>query len=194
MKLSRIKEVSPRVAIAAGALVLAVSVVSGRQFAAPESAPAADSAAAQSAPRQPRIDAGEFDLSALRREGGEAQQVVADIFAAPAPEAPAAPSEPVRAAAPAKPQVPELPFRYAGRIVDGGKAAVFLLKGDEPFSVSAGGKIDADYKLLAMTDSELTFLYLPMGARQKLSLIEDDGRKNLSPELSAPPQAPQASK
>jgi hypothetical protein len=178
MKLPRIRKPSPRVGIAAAALVLAVSVVSGRQFvdSAADASNSSNSSATSAAindgarggdARSPAADAADFNLDGLRREVSEGHQVVADIFAPP--QAEPVVSEP-SAAPPSTPQAPELPFRYAGRILDGRKASVFLLKGAEAFSVSPGDRIGQDYRLLGMNESELTFVYLPMGKRQKLSL------------------------
>lgn len=173
MKLRLIKEIPPRAAVAAAVLVLAVSVVSGRQFI---DSPAPEVELAPRVARNAPPPAGDFNLEGLRREGGE-RQVIADIFAPAQDDAPAA-VQPAVAAPPAKPRAPELPFRYAGKMLEGARSTVFLLKGDEPFSVSPGERVGEDYRLVAMDESELTFVYLPLGTRQRLSLAE------------APPDAP----
>lgn len=169
MKLRLIKEVSPRAAVAAAALALAVSVVSGRQF-IDSPAPEVELAPrpARSVPPAP---AGDFNLEGLRRESGGERQVIADIFAPPQSETPA-PAQPAVAAPAARPRAPELPFRYAGKMLEGARSTVFLLKGDEPYSVSPGERIGEDYRLVAMNESELTFVYLPLGIRQRLSLVD----------------------
>lgn len=175
MKLRLIKEIPPRAAVAAAVLVLAVSVVSGRQFI---DSPAPEVELAPRVARNaPLAEAGDFNLEGLRREGSGERQVIADIFAPAQDDAPTA-VQPAVAAPPAKPRAPELPFRYAGKMLEGARSTVFLLKGDEPFSVSPGERVGGDYRLVAMDESELTFVYLPLGIRQRLSLAE------------APPDAP----
>ena len=79
------------------------------------------------------------------------------------------PVVPAQAQAAAKPTVPPLPFRYIGRMQDGDKLAVFLMNGNESVAVAAGDRI-GDYRVEKVTDAEIVFTYLPMKAKQTLTL------------------------
>lgn len=74
-------------------------------------------------------------------------------------------ARPARAEAP-----PPIPFRYIGRMIEDGKLEVFLVRGEEHFSVAAGDMLGADYRVEAVTDSEVVLVYLPLNARQSLPL------------------------
>lgn len=90
-----------------------------------------------------------------------------------APHSVAAPTvarpKPIVAAAPT-PAPPPLPFRYMGRLVEDGKPEVFVLRGEEHFSVAAGDRLGSDYRVEEVTESEIVFLYLPLNIRQRLPL------------------------
>jgi len=107
--------------------------------------------------------ADDLDISKLERTADAAP--TADPFA-PKNFNPQQQAAPV---AQAKPEAPALPFRYIGKVLDGDKLSVFLARGDESFSVRAGEKID-DYRIDKVTDSEITFTYLPLKTRQSLPL------------------------
>jgi len=106
----------------------------------------------------------DIDLSKLEARAGEG--VKNDAFAprsfAPAPVAEA----PAR---PARPEAPPLPFRYLGKMQDGGKLAVFLANGEESFVAAAGQKI-GEYRIDSVTDEEVRFTYLPLKTKQVLPL------------------------
>jgi hypothetical protein len=148
-----------RAAVMVGALILVVGVVAGRerpsleliQAKAPQAAAAADDG---------------IDLERLRR--GEARQPQNDPFSlksfAPQRVAPAAVST-----APAKPVAPPLPFRYFGRLTEKGKTEVFVMSGDELVSIAAGQKV-GDYRVDQVTDSAISFTYLPLKMKQTMDL------------------------
>ena len=158
-----------RAAIPLLACVLVASVVTGREK------PAGPEAIAPQQRVDTRINAAraaeqDLDISLLQRKAGEARaDPAADPFArrnfAPAPaQAAAAPQ------APAAPAVPELPFRYVGKAIEDGKLAVFVMRGEETFSLSAAQKIDADYRVDKVTESKVTFTYLPLKTKQVLDI------------------------
>ena len=89
-----------------------------------------------------------------------------DPFAPRSFSAPAAADAPK---APQKPVAPPLPFRYLGKMLDGGKLAVFVARGDESLAVSAGQRI-GEYRVDKVTDSEVVFTYLPLKTKQSLPL------------------------
>jgi len=69
-----------------------------------------------------------------------------------------------------KPRVPPLPFKYIGKLVEGGIVKVFLLEGGSLHTLSKGDKIDERYQLKQVNEQELTWLYLPMNITQKMNI------------------------
>jgi len=68
-----------------------------------------------------------------------------------------------------KPVAPPLPFRYLGKMLDEGKLAVFLARGEESLSVHAGQTI-GEYRVDKVTENEVVFTYLPLKTKQSLPL------------------------
>ena len=162
------RDIWPRAALAVAALALLASVVGGRQE--PEPAPVAAPVAATST-RQPAQSSTtestpDLDLEKLRRPGKE--KTINDLFA-PAPVAPPAGAQQAPAPPPA-PTAPPLPFTYLGKIMDGGRVAVFLARGDQHYTVEAGQTIEKQYKVEQVTETAVTFTYLPMRTRQILPI------------------------
>lgn len=178
MKLPFPHKLSPRDAIRAAIPVLAfaliASVVTGREK--PAEAP----------PQPARIDARvsakaaveqDLDLSGLTRDGADAKLAPASdpfarrSFAPPAPAASPAPGETVASAsAPApRPSAPPLPFTYVGKMIEDGTLKVFVARGEKSYTLSAGLSID-QYRVDKVSDSQVTFTYLPMKARQTLDI------------------------
>jgi hypothetical protein len=100
------------------------------------------------------------------------ETVEADIFAArtwqPAPPPPSQASAPVVT----RPTIPSLPFVYAGQLSDlqSGKLIAYLTRSDTVYAASAGDVIDETYRLEAISDKQITFIYLPMKAQQTLAI------------------------
>ena len=145
------------IAIAAAGLV--ASVVAGREK------PAADIVEPAA-----RIDArvrvaDDLDLSKLERPADEGAK--ANLFSNPsfAGEKAAATNTPSGKSGP-----PPLPFAYIGKVIEDGKLAVFLSRGSDSLSVAAGDTIGNEYRVDAVSESEITFTYLPLKAKQKLPL------------------------
>lgn len=152
-----------RMALPVLALALIASVVTGRER--PSQLPPEPVA---------RIDTrivaapdADLDLSALERAAGvELAAASANPFARPAFDAP----PPAAAAAPEKPAAPPLPFTYLGKVIEDGKLSVFLARGGENLSVSPGDTIGGEYRVDAVTESEIRFTYLPLKTQQSLPL------------------------
>jgi hypothetical protein len=66
-------------------------------------------------------------------------------------------------------EAPALPFRYLGKMIDGGKLAVFLANGADSFTVTEGERV-GDYRVDKISDAEIRFTYLPMKTKQTLPL------------------------
>src|SRR6266513_5708236 len=109
-------------------------------------------AAPASETKQPGIPA----RSALGR-------IAADPFSAQAwlpRRKPAVVSEPPVAA------VPPLPYRFAGQFHRDSGIEVYVARGEEIFPVKEGDTLDGQYKVDSVSATEVSFIYLPTGARQ----------------------------
>lgn len=124
-------------------------------------------ATAAPAPTMPALDQ-------IRRVA--ASNPIADAFAgrswtpkpAPVKAPPPAPPPP-----PPVPVAPPLPFVYVGKWVEDGQAAVYYLeRGPKVIAAAVGDQLDADYRLDSAAGGELTFVYLPLNARQAIRIGE----------------------
>ena len=155
-------DITPRTATVGVTLALLASVVAGpeEQQAVPIAQPAAR---AQSSAAEPVLG---IDLDLDRFKRARKEEPVPDLFAprsfAPPPLAAAAPN------AKPPPAAPPLPFRYLGRIIDGERTSVFVSRGDEPYIIEPGQRIDPQYQVGEVTETAVTFVYLPLGIRQTL--------------------------
>ena len=132
------------------------SVVAGREQ--PSFAPA----------HEPKVDARlqtreDIDLAKLEARVDEGAKV--DAFA-PKNFSPVVPPQ---GGPTAKPEAPALPFRYIGKMVDGGKLAVFLSNGADSFTVTEGERV-GDYRVDKISEAEIRFTYLPLKTKQSLPL------------------------
>lgn len=160
-----------RVAVPVLALGLIASVVTGRERPATSAAePAARiDTRLQASPRAEEMD---LDLSKLARGAEETKPEDArpvDPFARrsfsprePGPQAAHAPA--------AAPSAPPLPFVYLGKAIEDGKLEVFLSRGDKSYSVHAKQKLDDEYRIDKVTETSITFTYLPLKTRQTLDI------------------------
>jgi hypothetical protein len=157
------RDIPPRAAAAVVALALLASVVAGREKPA-DPAPIVQA----SIDRNPSVQLpdAEIEVEKLKREE-TAPSSSADPFA---PKS-FAPPPPKRAdAAPARPTAPPLPFTYLGKVIDGGKTVVFVARADENYTLEAGQTVAGNYHVDKITDTTVTFTYLPMKTRQTLQI------------------------
>jgi hypothetical protein len=153
----------------AGAIALvlaaAASVVTGRERPVPEVvAPGAARPARAAAPALD-IDLGSLERATLAAPGN-------DPFA---PRSFAPPPVAQAPAAPQAPSAPPLPFVYIGKVTQDGKTEFYVTRDDDLISIAAGQKIDAEYRVDAITDSSIRFTYLPLKTPQSLELPEAGG-------------------
>jgi len=131
------------------------------------------SAAGAAAPRPVESGPG-VRPEAVAGRAGAPSAPVADLFAAhswqapPPPPPPAAPPPPP--AAPLAPSAPPLPFQYLGKLDDSQRLLVFLVRGERIFTVGEGDVIENAYKVKAITDTQMTFVYLPLNLDQTLAV------------------------
>lgn len=178
--MASLKEHVPlRTAVVVAVLVLVASIVSGRER-ADSTAAAPDTRAA------PEANVQHMDLAGLKLARG--LDAATDQPALPGVDRPALPG--VRAAAvlgrdgdiavpeprepaPVRPvaarrEAPPLPFTYLGQMIDQGKTTVFVTRGEDHYGLQPGLVIDDAYQVERITDSQVTFVYVPLGIRQVL--------------------------
>lgn len=91
----------------------------------------------------------------------------ADLFAVRGWQPPAPPPPPPAVAPP--PVAPPLPFRYLGRLEDGGAIAVFLVEGNQPHArVLRQGDVSGPYRVDEVTAEGMRLTYLPLNQSQQL--------------------------
>ncbi|MBI4204716.1 MAG: hypothetical protein HY527_06790 [Betaproteobacteria bacterium] len=69
---------------------------------------------------------------------------------------------PPKVAAP-PPRAPLMPYRFAGRVMHGGKLQVFLSRGDGVIPISEGQTLDGTYRVESIAPNGITLVYLPLG-------------------------------
>jgi hypothetical protein len=145
-----------RTALAVAAVILVAGVVAGRERPSMEIIQ----------PRAPAAAADDIDLDKLRR--GELSLPQTDPFARKNSGAHAA-APVAQLDAPAKPTAPPLPFQYIGKWTQGGKTEVLVARGHELLSIDPGQTL-GDYRVERISDSEISFTYLPLKMQQTLDL------------------------
>ena len=155
-----------RVLLPVLALALAASVVVGRER--PSQAVVEPAARIDT-----RVQAAEpdIDVSKLARPTQEARLDPAkDPFARRS----FAPAQAAQGAAAAAAAAPPLPFVYLGKMIEDGELAVFLSRGEKSYSLHAGQKrgqkLDPEYRVDKVTETSITFTYLPSKTRQTLDI------------------------
>lgn len=72
-----------------------------------------------------------------------------------------------------EPTAPPLPFKYLGKLIDGGSHIVFLSDKNNYLVAREGDRIDA-WRVEEITPKRMTFLYEPLKKRQELVIGSDD--------------------
>ena len=143
-----------RSVITVAALALAAGMVAGRERPTLELVQE----------RAPQAADDGIDLSRLNR--GEATTPQTDLFARRnfAPEKQRVVTSNVQ-----KPVAPPLPFKYFGRLTENGKTDVFVMRGEDLLAVAAGETL-GEYRVDAVSESSISFTYLPLKTKQTLGL------------------------
>lgn len=71
----------------------------------------------------------------------------------------------------AVPTAPPMPYRYAGKLVQGGQLSVLLSKGDTVFPIREGDTLDGAYRVEAIGETQITLMYLPMKHKESISVF-----------------------
>ncbi len=72
------------------------------------------------------------------------------------------------ASPPPDPVTPPLPYRFAGQFHRESGIEVYVARGEEIFPAKEGDTLDGQYKVDSVSATEVSFIYLPSGARQTL--------------------------
>ena len=141
-----------RSVITVAALALAAGMVAGRERPTLELVQE----------RAPQAADDGIDLSRLNR--GEATTPQTDLFA----RRDFAPQKVAKTVA-EKPVAPPLPFKYFGRLTENGKTDVFVMRGEDLLAVAPGETL-GEYRVDAVSESSISFTYLPLKTKQTLGL------------------------
>src|SRR5438309_3209147 len=102
--------------------------------------------------------------------------------------------KPAVVSAPPDPVTPPLPYRFAGQFHRESGIEVYVARGEEIYPVKAGDTLDGQYKVDSVSATEVSFIYLPSGARQTVQFsalkeqeLTAQGRTPASPPAFRPP-------
>src|SRR5881628_1166226 len=76
--------------------------------------------------------------------------------------------KPAVVSAPPDPVTPPLPYRFAGQFHRESGIEVYVARGEEIFPVKEGDTLDGQYKVDSVSATEVSFIFLPSGARQTM--------------------------
>ena len=143
-----------------GAIVASLIDLPARDEVQPESASAAPSGVAVAALRKAPAVLAAAPMPARFESGAPA----ADLFALRDWQPPPASLQRKVEA----PKAPPLPFHYLGKVLEQGAVVAFVSQGALNHLLRRGD-IVADYKVELITPAEMTFIYLPLNEKQRLT-------------------------
>ena len=111
--------------------------------------------------KRTHIDVSELHLDSLKRT--ISQENAADIFPSKSWYVPPPPPKP---APPQPPAPPPLPFVYLGKMLEDGKALVFLNKQERNLVIREGDVIEGTYRVDSILPPVMTLTYLPLNMKQ----------------------------
>lgn len=158
-------------AVALAATLLAVRWAGGQDetLARPAREMSEERAAPRAAPREalPPLD---IALLGARASGAS----VRDLFPAvnwerKAREEEARRNPPSKPAPPRPPQAPPVPFTYLGKLVEDGKATVFLVQGERNLIVREGETLAGGWRVDAIGEQSMTLTYVSLDQQRTLS-------------------------
>jgi hypothetical protein len=106
---------------------------------------------------------------AMPRERGDYQGQGVDAFPSllpPPPPQSATTALPVSEAP--RPVAPALPFIVIGKKLEGDEWEVYLARGDQTYIAKQGGELAGDYRVDAISPTQMTLIYLPLNEKQTL--------------------------
>ena len=115
----------------------------------------------------PQATAGGASVPLALPERSQLGKLRTQLFASrswqpPAPKISSAPH------VPPAPTAPPMPYRYAGKLVQGGQQSVLLAKGDMLFPVNEGETLDGAYRVESIGETQVTLTYLPLAHEERV--------------------------
>ena len=98
---------------------------------------------------------------ATRMRHSKANAFATHSWLPPVPKAKPAPPPP-------PPRAPPLPFAYLGKMQDGAAVTAFVSQGGRNHVLHSGDTLP-QYKVESISPTEITFVYLPLGEKQRLT-------------------------
>jgi len=98
--------------------------------------------------------------------------------------------KPAVVSAPPDPVTPPLPYRFAGQFQRESGIEVYVARGEEIFPAKEGDTLDGQYKVDSVSATEVSFIYLPTGARQTVQFSALKEQELTARGGPPPPQAP----
>ncbi len=89
---------------------------------------------------------------------------------------------PPKPAPPPPPQAPPLPFTYLGKLVEEGKATVFLVQGDRNLIVREGETVAGGWRVDKIAEQSMTLTYVQLDQQQTLSFAAPPARAGAAPQ------------
>jgi hypothetical protein len=80
------------------------------------------------------------------------------------------PTSPQIAVSRPAPSAPSMPYRFAGRVIHGGKLQVFVTKGGAAIPISQGDTLERTYRVESIDADRITLVYLPFNQRQSIPM------------------------
>jgi hypothetical protein len=77
-------------------------------------------------------------------------------------------------AKPTRPQAPPVPYKYFGKMMEGGVPQAFLYQGDRVIVAKVGDVLANNYRVESIAPENVSFTYLPLGSRQVVLLGEPE--------------------
>src|SRR6267378_347457 len=115
----------------------------------------------------PQVGAGSGSVPLALPERSQLGELRTPLFSSrswqpPAPNISTAPH------VPPAPTAPPMPYRYAGKLVQGGRQSVLLSKGDRVFPINEGETLDGGYRVESMGETQVTLMYLPLAHEERI--------------------------
>src|SRR5947207_4580722 len=115
----------------------------------------------------PQAAAGGASVPLALPERSQLGKLSTQLFASRSWQPPARKISPAPHVPPA-PTAPPMPYRYAGKLVQGGQQSVLLAKGDMLFQVNEGETLDGAYRVESIGETQVTLTYLPLAHEERI--------------------------
>jgi len=73
-----------------------------------------------------------------------------------------------------------MPYTYIGKMIDGKKVLVFLLRNDVQYVAQVNDVLDGTYRIEKISGDDVVMTYMPMNAQQTLALTRNGAASGAS--------------